>query len=43
MLEHDLDLRFSDIAGLTGPEEIRAFFARLGYPVEMGKETFPDA
>lgn len=43
MLEHDLDLSFSDIAGLTGREETRAFFARLGYPVEMGKETFPDA
>jgi len=43
MLEHDLDLNFSDIAGLTGPQEIRAFFARLGYPVQTGKETFPDA
>ncbi len=43
MLEQDVDLKFLDIANLTGREEVRAFFARLGYPVERSRETFAEA
>ena len=43
MLDHDVDLRPSNLSGLTGPAEVRAFFARLGYPTESWRETFPDS
>jgi hypothetical protein len=43
MLDQDVDLQPGDVAGLTGREAVRALFARLGYAVDRGRETFPDA
>ncbi len=43
MLDHDTDLQARDLVGLTGRSEVCAFFARLGFPVESGCETFPES
>lgn len=43
MLDQDLDIRPADVSGLTGREAVREFFGRLGYPVEGGRQTSPEA
>jgi len=43
MLDHDVEVQPSDVSGITGREEVRAFFAQLGYPTQAGRQTSPEA